>query len=142
MALYFGPSVKVYSEDAAARRGVPLVNRSPAVHQPAGVGRVRRVWPVDVAVPTVTPFQVPKATTATEADHRTEPRHVMGRSGRAGCETLPNSCQTHAPTGGSPKHIETHGSRSQMLAKEKDRLDMAALVNLRQLGANSLRFGC
>jgi hypothetical protein len=68
---------------------------------------------------------------------------VAGHAGlRPGCETLPNSCQTHAPTGGSSKHVETHGSRSQMLAKEKDRLDMAALVNLRQLGANRLKSGC
>src|SRR5260370_24539363 len=62
--------------------------------------------------------------------------------GREGFETLPNSCQTHAPKGGNAKQGATHGSKSQMLAKENDRLAMAALVNLRQLGANRLKFGC
>ena len=47
----------------------------------------------------------------------------------------------HAPKGGSAKQVEAYWSTSQMLAKLKDRLDMAALVNLRQLGANRLKFG-
>jgi hypothetical protein len=62
--------------------------------------------------------------------------------GRLRGESLPNSCQTHAPKGGRAKPVETYWSKSQMLAKEKDRLVMAALVNLGQLGANRLKFGC
>jgi len=68
--------------------------------------------------------------------------HSYGKKWTSRVRGLPNSCQTHAPKGGTAEQVETHDSRYQMLAREKVRLDMAAPVNLRQLRANGLKLGC